>query len=178
VVHQLIVEGINQSSQEAILPLGICVDILGGITRQLQKLVPVLTDGQGTLLEGEKLFLPHYHQSLGDMVAMEVIPELLPCNGFRVGMGSEVGLPPRLCCSPQLSRTIQHLLTIIALGSVQLTLHGTQPIFRVHGISRVGKDWGIAPHEFGSLVPEHLRHLDLHWRLRRWWLLLHLLHGC
>jgi hypothetical protein len=77
VVHQLIVEGINQSSQEAILPLSICVDILWGITRQLQKLVPVLADGQGTLLQGEKLLLPHYHQSLRHMVATEVIPELL-----------------------------------------------------------------------------------------------------
>jgi hypothetical protein len=47
VVHQLIVEGINQSSQEVVLSLGICVDILWGITRQLQKLVPVLTDRQG-----------------------------------------------------------------------------------------------------------------------------------
>jgi hypothetical protein len=28
VVHQLIVEGINQSSQKAVLPLGIRVDIL------------------------------------------------------------------------------------------------------------------------------------------------------
>jgi hypothetical protein len=35
VVHQLIVEGINHSSQEAVLPLGICVDIFWGITRQL-----------------------------------------------------------------------------------------------------------------------------------------------
>jgi hypothetical protein len=35
VVHQLIVEGINQSSQEAILPLGIRVDIFWGITLQL-----------------------------------------------------------------------------------------------------------------------------------------------
>jgi hypothetical protein len=35
VVHQLIVEGINQSSQEAILSLSIHVDILWGITRQL-----------------------------------------------------------------------------------------------------------------------------------------------
>jgi hypothetical protein len=76
------------------------------------------------------------------MVAMEVIPELLPSDGFRVGMGGEIGLPPRLCCSPQLSGTIQHLLTIVALGSVQLMLHGTQPIFSVHGISIVGKDWG------------------------------------
>jgi hypothetical protein len=32
VVHQLVVEGINQSSQEAVLPLGIRVDIFWGIT--------------------------------------------------------------------------------------------------------------------------------------------------
>jgi hypothetical protein len=44
VVHQLVVEGINQSSQETVLPLGIRVDIFRGITWQLQKLVPVLTD--------------------------------------------------------------------------------------------------------------------------------------
>jgi hypothetical protein len=124
-VHQLIMEGINLSSQKAVLPLGIRVDILWGITRQLQKLVPVLTDGQGTLLQGEKLLLPHYHQSLGHMVATEVIPELLPSDGFRVGMGGELRLPPRLCCSPQLSGTIQHFLTIVALGSVQLMLHST-----------------------------------------------------
>jgi hypothetical protein len=165
VVHQLIVEGIDQSSQEVVLPLGIHVDIFWGITRQLQKLVPVL-------------LLPHYHQSLGHMVATEVIPELLPSDGFRVGMGGEVRLPPRLGCSPQLSRTVQHLLTIVALGSVQLSFHGMQPIFGVHGISRVGKNRGMAPHEFCPLVSGHLRHLDLHWRLRRWWLLLHLLHGC
>jgi hypothetical protein len=76
------------------------------------------------------------------MVATEVVPELLPSDGFRVGMGGEVRLPLRLCCSPQLSGTIQYLLTVVALGSMQLMLHGTQPIFRVHGISIVGKDRG------------------------------------
>jgi hypothetical protein len=35
VVHQLIMEGIDQSSQEAVLSLGIHVNILWGITRQL-----------------------------------------------------------------------------------------------------------------------------------------------
>jgi hypothetical protein len=178
VVHQLIMERINQSSQEAVLPFGICVDIFWVITRQLQKLVPIFADGQGTLLQGEKLLLPYYHQSLGHMVAMEVIPELLPSNGFRVGMSGEVGLPPRLCCSPQLSGTIQHLLAVVALGSVQLTLHGTQPIFRIHGICRVGKDRGMAPHEFCLLVLGYLWYLDLHWMLRWWWLLLSLLHRC
>jgi hypothetical protein len=50
VVHELVMEGINQSSQKAVLPLGIRVDVFWGITRQLQKLIPVLTNGQGTLL--------------------------------------------------------------------------------------------------------------------------------
>jgi hypothetical protein len=31
VVHQLVVEGINQSSQETVLPLGILIDIFRGI---------------------------------------------------------------------------------------------------------------------------------------------------
>jgi hypothetical protein len=61
VVHELVMEGINQSSQKVVLPLGIYVDVFWGITWQLEKLIPVLTDGQGTLLQGEKLLLPHYH---------------------------------------------------------------------------------------------------------------------
>jgi hypothetical protein len=32
VVHKLVVEGINQSSQKAVLPLGIRVDVFWGIT--------------------------------------------------------------------------------------------------------------------------------------------------
>jgi hypothetical protein len=112
------------------------------------------------------------------MVATEVVREFFPSDGFRVGMSGEVRLPPRLGCSPQLSGTIQHFLTIVALGSVQLTLHGTQPIFSVHGISRMDKHWGMVHHEFCLLVSGHLWHLDLHWRLRRWWLLLYLLHCC
>jgi hypothetical protein len=88
------------------------------------ELVPVLTDRQGTLLQGEKLLLPHYHQSLGHMVATEFVPKFLLGDGFMVGMGGELRLPPRLCCSPQMSGTIQHLLMIVALGSVQLTFHG------------------------------------------------------
>jgi hypothetical protein len=35
VVHELVMEGINQSSQKAVLPLGIRVDVFWGITRQL-----------------------------------------------------------------------------------------------------------------------------------------------
>jgi hypothetical protein len=59
-----------------------------------------------------------------------------------VGMGGEVRLPLRLCCSPQLSGTIRHLLTVVALGSVQLTFHGTQPIFGIHGSVEWAKTGG------------------------------------
>jgi hypothetical protein len=50
-VHQLIVQGIDKASQEMILPLGVCADILRSIAGQPQKLVLVLTDGHGPLLE-------------------------------------------------------------------------------------------------------------------------------
>jgi hypothetical protein len=58
---------------------------------------------------------------------MEIIPEFLPSNGFGVDVGGEVGLPPRLSCSPQQTGTIQNLLSVITLSGVQLSLHGTQP---------------------------------------------------
>jgi hypothetical protein len=50
-IHQMILQRVDQASQEMILPLGIGVDILGSIARQLQKLVSVLTDRQRPLLE-------------------------------------------------------------------------------------------------------------------------------
>jgi hypothetical protein len=54
VVHKLVVEGINQSSQKMVQPLSIRVDDFWGITGQLQKLIPVLTDGQGDLASGRE----------------------------------------------------------------------------------------------------------------------------
>jgi hypothetical protein len=36
----------------------------------------------------------YYHQPFRHMVTMEVVSELLPGDGFRVGMGDEVRLPP------------------------------------------------------------------------------------
>jgi hypothetical protein len=45
VIHQLILQRVDQVSQETILPLGVGVDIFWSIARQLQKPVSVLTDG-------------------------------------------------------------------------------------------------------------------------------------
>jgi hypothetical protein len=43
-IHQLILQRVDQASQEMILPLGVGVDIFRSIARQLQKPVSVLTD--------------------------------------------------------------------------------------------------------------------------------------
>jgi hypothetical protein len=105
------------------------------------------------------------------MVLTEIIFEFLPSDGVGVSVGGEVGLPLRLSCSPQQTGTIQNFLSIVILSDVQLLLHGTQPIFSIHGVSRVSEHWGMTSHEFSTLVSGHLRHLRL--RLRLMLLLLH-----
>jgi hypothetical protein len=106
------------------------------------------------------------------MVLTEAISEFFLGDGIRVGMGGEIGLPPKLGCSSQQMGTIQNFLPVVALGGVQLPLHSAQPIFSIHGVRRVSECWGMTSHEFNMLVPGHLRHLRL-----RWWLLLLLLNG-
>jgi hypothetical protein len=105
------------------------------------------------------------------MILTEVISEFLPGDGVGVGVGGDIGLPPRLSWSPQHTGTIQHFLPIVTLSGVQLPLHGAQPIFSIHRVSGVSEHWGMTSHEFNTLVSWHLRHLR--WGL----LLLHLLHG-
>jgi hypothetical protein len=170
-IHQLILQRVNQASQETILSLGVGVDIFRSIVRQLQKPVPVLTDRRGPLLECQELLLLHCHQTCRNMVLTKATSEFFPSDGVRVGMGGEIRLPPRLGYSSQQTGTIQNFLPVITLSGVQLPLHCAQPVFSIHGVRRMSKRWGMTSHEFSTLVPGHLRHLRL-----RWWLLL-LLNG-
>jgi hypothetical protein len=170
-IHQMILQRVDQASQETILSLGICVDILRSIAGQLQKLVSVLTDGHRPLFECQELLLLHCHQTCRNMVLTEIVSEFLPGNSVGVGMGGEIGLLPRLGCSSQQMGTIQNFLPVVTLSGVQLPLHSAQPIFSIHGVRRVSEHRGMTSHEFSTLVSGHLRHLRL-----RWWLLL-LLNG-
>jgi hypothetical protein len=145
-----------------ILPLGIYVDIFRSIAGQLHKPVSVLTDRHGPLLERQKFLFLHCHQTCWNMVLTKIISEFLLGDSVGVGMGGEVGLPPRLSCSPQQTGTIQNFLSIITLSGVQLPLHGTQPIFSIYGVSRVSEHWGMTSHEFNTLISRHLR---LRWGL-------------
>jgi hypothetical protein len=99
------------------------------------------------------------------MVLTKVTSELFQGDGVRVGMGGEIR-------SSQQTGTIQNFLPVVTLSGMQLSLHGAQPVFSIHGVRRMSKRWGMTSHEFSTLVPRHLRHLRL-----RWWLLLLLLNG-
>ena len=105
VIHQLVLQRVNQASQETVLPLGISVDIFRSIARQLQKLVPVLTNRQWPLLEGQELLLLHCHQTCRHMVLMKATSELFPGDGVGVGMSGEIRIPPILGCSSQQTGT-------------------------------------------------------------------------
>jgi hypothetical protein len=103
------------------------------------------------------------------MVLTEAISEFFLGDGVGVGMGGEIRLPPGLGCSSQQMGTIQNFLPVITLSGMQLPLHSAQPVFSIHGVRRMSEHWGMTSHEFGTLVPGHLR--------LRWWLLLLLLNG-
>jgi hypothetical protein len=105
------------------------------------------------------------------MTPTEVISEFFPSSGLGVDVGGEIGLPPGLSCSPQQTGTIQNFLSIIALGSVQLTLQGMHLILGIHGVSRMSEHKGMTSHELCTLISGHL-HLQLGLRF-----LLNLLHG-
>jgi hypothetical protein len=93
-IHQLVLQRVNQASQEMVPPLGVGVDIFGSIARQLQKPVPVLTDRQWPLLESQELLLLYSHQACRNMVLTKASSELFPGDGVGVGMGGEVRLLP------------------------------------------------------------------------------------
>jgi hypothetical protein len=95
------------------------------------------------------------------MILTEIISKFLPSDGVGVGVAGEVGLPSRLSCSSQQTRTIQNFLPVVTLSGVQLPVHDTQPIFSIHTVSRVSEHWGMTSHEFSTLVSGHLRHLRL-----------------
>jgi hypothetical protein len=92
-------QGVDQTSHEPVLPLSIGVDIFRCIRRQPHKSIPILIDRHGPLLQCQKLLL-HDHQTLWNMIYVEVVSELLLDDGFGVGMGGEIGLPLGLSCSP------------------------------------------------------------------------------
>ena len=112
------------------------------------------------LLKRKELLLLCLHNTRGDVVAAEPLPELDPSESLAVL--NWVGLPPVQSCPTQLSCCVQDTLPIIALGDVQLTLHCTEPVVRLEWVRRVGKRRRVTPQKLRTPVAGLLW-----WRRRR-----------
>jgi hypothetical protein len=79
----------------------------------------IFCHGHRSLLESLKLLLFKLYESLRNMVRPETVSELLRSDGWSVVWASIlIRLPPFLCGSLQLARSVQDLVKITALGYV------------------------------------------------------------
>ena len=83
-------------------------------------------------------------------MAAETLPELEPSQ--RLAVMDWVGLPPVQSCPSQLSYCVQDVLTIIALGDVQLALHCTEPVISLKRVGRVRERRRVTPQELSTPV--------------------------
>jgi hypothetical protein len=89
---------------EVLLLVTIISDLSGGVAHKLQELL-----------------LLYLHDTGGDVVAPELLPELSPGEGLMVL--SPVGLPPVQSSPWQLPCCVLDSLLVVTLGDVQLALH-------------------------------------------------------
>jgi hypothetical protein len=92
------------------------------------------------------------------MVLTEIVSKFLPGDGVGVGMGGEVGLPPRLSCYTELSpcRRTERCATPTPWYATNLQHPWGQ---------KSEQTLGMTSHEFSTLVSGRLRHLRLRWGL-------------
>jgi hypothetical protein len=143
-VEQLELNVIIQSTQEHVLLLLICADVVGGIPRQLDEGVEVLIYCHAALLQvGE--FLPfQLHCATRHVVSAESSLELVPCDGVDVCMGVAVRLPPVGCGPIELVCRKKDLLVICALGDHEFLLDSLKPIFYIHGVFGLRESGGAS----------------------------------
>ena len=92
--HQLILDRTIKTIPEVVLLLLIICYFRWGITRQLDELVPTLTQRHCSLLKCKELLFLELHQTFGYVLLPELAPELLPGDGIGVGMSCCVSIPP------------------------------------------------------------------------------------
>jgi hypothetical protein len=77
-----------------ILFLFVICYIFGGVVRQLDELVPVLTHRYCSLFQRKELLLLELHQTFGYVLLTEHVLELLLGDGVGGIMSSGVSIPP------------------------------------------------------------------------------------
>jgi hypothetical protein len=92
------------------------------------------------------------HDSRGNMVSMEVHLEFLPGYGISISMCHGKGIPPIRHGSFESSRSVQDLLSVIALGDVQLLPNDLKPFIGIQRAYCMRESRQVMAHEVPVLI--------------------------
>jgi hypothetical protein len=112
----------------------------------------ILTDRHIPLSKGKDLLLLQLHNSRGNMVSAEVRLELLLGYCIRVGVCHCEGIPPVGRGSLESSRVVQDLLSVVALGNIQLLSNDLELVIGIQRINRMGERWRVMTHKIPVFV--------------------------
>jgi hypothetical protein len=85
-------------------------------------------------------------------VSMKVCLKFLPSYGVCICMCRSEGIPPVGRGAFESSRSIQDLLSVVALCNVQLLSSDLKPVIGIQGINRMRKRRGTMTHKVSMLV--------------------------
>ena len=86
-------------------------------------------------------------------MSMEVLLKFLPSYSVCVHVCRSEGIPPVGRGAFESSRSIQDLLSVVALHNVQLLSYDLKPFISIQGINRMRKCMGMMTHKISVLVP-------------------------
>jgi hypothetical protein len=85
-------------------------------------------------------------------VSTEVHLEFLPCYGVCISMCRGEGIPPVGCGTFESSRSVQDLLSFIALGDAQFLPDNLKPVISIQGVNCMRESRRVMAHEIPMLV--------------------------
>jgi hypothetical protein len=85
-------------------------------------------------------------------VSREVHLEFLPGYGVSISMCRGEGIPPVECGTFESSRSVQDLLSVIALGDVQFLPDDLKPVISIQGVNCMRESRQVMAHKILVLV--------------------------
>jgi hypothetical protein len=104
------------------------------------------------MCEGKELLHLELDDSRGNMVSMKVYLEFLPSYGVSISMCRGEGIPPVGRDTFETSRSIQDLLSVIALGDVQFLPNDLKPVINIQGVYCLRESRRVMAHEIPMLI--------------------------
>jgi hypothetical protein len=86
-------------------------------------------------------------------MSTEVLLKFLQSDSVSICMGCSVGIPPVRRDAFKSPRSIQDLLSVVALHNVQLLAYHLELVIDIQGINRVRERRWVMAHEIPLLIP-------------------------